>query len=119
MFVTAVSEISHTGHAKARLSSGSIRVTHIGDPQFGQVGRSLGSKFGCLLDLRHGASLLQAGARERLSVANAYGQCLGWRSYLCRVRDINSPVPKDVVLSITALNRMNMVAAFAREKVDF
>lgn len=46
MFVTAVSEISHTGHAKARLSSGSIRVTHIGDPQFGQVGRSLGSKFG-------------------------------------------------------------------------
>ena len=46
MFVTAVWEISHTGHAKARLSSGPIRVIHIGDPQFGQVGRSLGSKFG-------------------------------------------------------------------------
>jgi hypothetical protein len=79
MFVTAVSEISHTGHAKARLSSGSIRVTHIGDPQFGQVGRSLGSKFGGVFgnDVMALPVLWQAGARERLSVANAYGQCLG------------------------------------------
>jgi hypothetical protein len=46
MFVTAVSEISHTGQVKVRLSSGLMRVIHIGDPHFGQVGRSLGSGFG-------------------------------------------------------------------------
>ncbi|MGB9314279.1 MAG: hypothetical protein WCB62_04550, partial [Pseudolabrys sp.] len=63
-------------------------------------------------------SCKQAGARERLSVADAYGQCLGQRFYLCRVPDLNSPVSKGIVISI-ALNRMNMVAAFAREKVDF
>ena len=46
MFVTAVWEISHTGQVKVRLSSGLIRAIHIGDPQFGQVGRLLGSEFG-------------------------------------------------------------------------
>jgi hypothetical protein len=94
-------------------------VTHIGDPQFGQVGRSLGSKFGVFWTC---VMALPFYRRERGSVSQSptpTDSAFGWRSYLCRVRDINSPVPKDVVLSITALNRMNMVAAFAREKVDF
>jgi len=74
MFVTAVWEISHTGQVKVRLSSGLMRVIHIGDPQLGQVGRLLGSEFGgvCVMAL---PILLQVGARERLSVADAYGQC--------------------------------------------
>jgi hypothetical protein len=74
MFVTAVWEISHTGQVKVRLSSGLIRAIHIGDPQLGQVGRLLGSEFGgvCVMAL---PILLQVGARERLSVADAYGQC--------------------------------------------
>ena len=44
MFTTAVSEISHTGHRKALLlTSGpfeAIRVSYIGDAQFGHIGRS-------------------------------------------------------------------------------
>ena len=56
--------------------------------------------------------------RVRWGLRHGASQCLGQRFYLCRVPDLNSPVSKGVVISI-ALNRMNMVAAFAREKVDF
>jgi len=44
MFTTAGSEISHTGHRKALLSTSgpfeAIHMSHIGDPQSGHVGRS-------------------------------------------------------------------------------
>ena len=73
---------SGLGNIAHRAGKGALIIRHyMSDPHWRPAIRASRAlvrfKVRCLLDLRHGASLLQAGARERLSVANAYGQCPG------------------------------------------